>query len=29
MLKEELNDKGRAKDDHEREVSYITNENLK
>merc|ERR1712127_967915 len=29
MLKEEQSDKGRAKDDHEREVSYITNENLK
>jgi len=27
MLKEEQSDKQRAKDEHEREVSYITNEN--
>ena len=29
MLKEEQSDKQRAKDEHEREVSYITNENQK
>ncbi len=27
MLKEEQSDKQRARDEHEREVSYITNEN--
>ena len=27
MLKEEQSDKQRAKDEHEREVSYISNEN--
>ena len=29
MLKEEQSDKQRAKDEHEREVSYITNDNQK